>query len=226
MDACQRKQFKLATARRGVDGGGGSVIPLALAVLAAAVVAVALWRLVVRPALRARFLRPKFLGHYRLYPATGCWARMDEKEPRKPEAQQAPAADPYSGAPFDSGGVGPAAATDGEWAAVAAPVVPELPEGECQGLDSVPPAMVPLKDEGGLPVVAPDDAQGDELWEGLGMAPEQRVVGVHRHDGAVALYGPAPGMQWDAYGAADAPTEQTVAVFALPAHHWWHGLLA
>lgn len=223
-DECKRKEFKMAMAEQ-EPAQGGSIIALAVGVLAVVIAMVVLWRWVARPWLRRRYLTPKFMGHFRLYPATGCWARLQPQTPEKPAKEAAPAVDdPYSGAPFDGGTSPGDVATESEYAPIVA--VPDLPEEGCQSVEDVPPAMLPLTDEAGRGVVVPDTACSAELWEALGASPERRIVGVHRHSGGVTVYAPAPGVEWDRYGKVDAATEQTVAVFALPARQWWHAALA
>ena len=226
---CERKQFKLAmTGPEQQLPEQGSVISLLATVLFTVMAVVILWRWVARPWLRKRFLTPKFLGHYNLYPMTGCWSRMKELEnevkKQKENQDKTPrnaVDDPYTGAPFD-GGVTKEVATESEYAPL--PAIPDNFPAE-EGCHDVEPAMLPLTDDAGMPVVLQDTVCGADIWESLGTV-DKRVIGVHRHDGVVTVYAPPTGSEWDRYGKSDDATEQTVAVFSMPAPKWWHVILA
>lgn len=224
---CERKQFKLAMTEPGQQlPQQGSIISLLATVLFTVLAVVVFWRWIARPWLRKRFLTPKFLGHYHLYPMTGCWSRMKEIETGAKKEKEEPrnvVDDPYTGVPWanEKAGVPADVATESEYAPL--PAVPDIPDRE--GCDEVDPAMLPLTDDAGMPVVLEETVCGADIWESLGGL-DKRIIGLHRHNGVVTAYAPPTGSEWDRYGKSDDATEQTVAVFATPSPKWWHVILA
>jgi len=230
---CDRKQFKLL-----LEGGGLRVTPdgyaapvtssspggaTLLAVLAAVALAVLAWLWLVKPAIERRWMTPRFLGHYLLYPADGVEAspRPLEEDPEPPGTTTANAdnAGLFNNHPWRARANArreplPSANANANTKANAVrhPYLTDVPDS--------PAAMVPALDAAGAPLALDAGATMADIREAVKES-GARVIGLLRQGGVIRVFRPRDGGSWAMYGQADEATDHTVAVFSLPRRQWW-----
>lgn len=180
-----------------------------------ALVVYVLWRVLLRPRVLAA-CKPKFLGHFHLYPAAGIAVQIQNKPENKVDAQRPP--NWYTGMPFVEEPKNATGINDATPLAGSEP--PMLPE----------PAMALAMTSAGSPLVlnAADLSITDVLREVRANAIQDSlsVIGLHGAAGATRVFVPrSDGVPWDVYGATESASTHTVAVFALPQSSWVCDLL-
>jgi len=237
MQECERKEFKLAINDKVETGNAlswGHIFGLTATLFIICFLVAIVWAWGIKPWIRHRFLNPKFLGHYHMFPTDGCIVdlkKLDMKTKPTPEHLHAKQAknltlsasnDPYMGSPFEPS-TEPTSPLNYDLDNGMHDIVSEKEVCSCD----VIPAMVPLVDSSNIPVMVPEVPQGNEIFSTvidslLENEYSGNIVGIHRHNGMVHLYIPSTEVMWNRYGQTQQPTEQTVAVFQFDTMKWWY----
>ena len=236
MRHCDRKQFKLVMdggpARYSKLVGGslgqeplltepslGSTVAAVTAVVGVVALIVLAWMWMVKPYIEKRWMTPRFLGHYMLYPPEGGEAepRPLTEDPQPPGTTVANVdnANLFTGKAWKNRANARRQAEKANQRNANSINHPYLSD-----VQDHPAAMVPAVDAAGAPIALDTAATMADVREAIKDS-GVRTVGLMRQGGVIRVFRPREGTSWNVYGQAEGPSDQTVAVFHLPKRQWW-----
>jgi len=229
MRHCDRKQFKLVMEDGRVIGDRLSLSPPApvgamvsgvVAVVGVIALVIMAWLWLLKPYIERRWMSPRFLGHYLLYPEEGGQAEPSAITDEPQTSADVANSTLFDGMPWmnranarrNAEKVSQRDMVGGNANSMNHPYISDMADH--------PAAMVPAVDASGAPIALDASATMADIREAMKES-GSRTVGVLRQGGVIRLFKPRDGASWTMYGQAPSPSDQSVAVFHLPKRQWW-----